>query len=113
MTRRSLLGLSVADQVQVEADARARDATRWIVERESALGPNAAYTGPMRSYAHADRERAAWADHGYRARVVVYDEATRARVRRWERGERWAYPDDDPSVTRVSEGSPKLGSDQG
>lgn len=39
----------------------------WIVERESAIGPSAAYTGPMRTESHADRERDAWRAHGYQA----------------------------------------------
>lgn len=64
---------------------------RFIVERESAIGPNAAYTGPMTTLAHAERERDAWLAHKYRARVIAYTDEVRARVRRWERGERWPY----------------------
>lgn len=64
---------------------------RYIVERESALGPNAAYTGPMVTLAHAERERDAWNRSGYRARVIDYTPEVRAAVRRWMKGERWPY----------------------
>jgi hypothetical protein len=73
-------------------------ATRYIVERESALGPNAAYTGPMNTRAHAERERDAWLGFNYRARVIEYTTDVAARVRRWTTGERWPYPErEDPS----------------
>lgn len=65
---------------------------RYIVERQSALGGNAAYTGPMATLDHAERERDAWIGCGYAARVIDYDDATRARVRQWTRGDRWPYP---------------------
>lgn len=75
----------------------------YIVERQSALGSTAAYTGPMRTIERAERERDAWHGCGYAARVLDYTPEVKARVARWTKGERWPYDPDATGRDRLEE----------
>lgn len=43
------------------------------------------YVGPIRSLRQAERERAAWIEHGREAEVLASTAETRAEVRAWQR----------------------------
>lgn len=59
----------------------------YIVVRTKPTG-YAAYTGPMRTKSHADRERNAWRDAGWGADTVEYTAEIKAAVRAWEKAKR-------------------------
>lgn len=60
---------------------------QWIVKRARADG-SVGWTGPMRTEAHAERERDAWRDAGFEAEAIEYSDEVKREVRAWEKAKR-------------------------